>query len=287
MEAAMAGPAAVIDGWLQILQDSGGSSSSSNSTTTSPRDAARALGFEDGLERLMAALEPNEHRLADIRVDGTLDPKLPPAINAMWHKVYVYCSSPPSPPPPPPPKGGKTNDANDASLGYSSNCTNRSILKAVLLNVIFNGITGIYTVTVTSDQIDPLFIEYIDPTWLESQAPPSNIDCPGWSSFNVFVSTLQPRVYGEMKERWRRVDGFRDQVIAALNRGSKGQADGVNICDVLWVEEKMWVIPPSLEHAGTYDVSRGGIGPVVAITQEGLATPVSMVKQGEWFVPFF
>jgi len=227
-----------------------------------------------GLDRLLKAMEPvrNAHgvvrRLADVRPDGTFDPKILPNINALWHKVYVYCSY-------------SSSSGKDDSIGLR-NCTDKTQLKKALTGIMRGGTAGSFSLTVVPDEVDEFFSEYVDPEWMEKQAPPDNLDCPGWSSFNVFVTSVQLNVFKMLEERWKLVDGNKDVLLTALNNA--GYRDDITICDLQNVEVKTWVVPPSLEVAGDYDVKgNGGIGPSVAVTQPGLATLAATLIQGNTY----
>jgi len=162
----------------------------------------------------------------------------------------------------------------------------------------FGGITGLFSRSVASDEIDDLFVDYVDPAWLEDRAPPpllldddddddddlrsTTTSCPGWSSFNVFTSSVQPHVFQQVKQRWQSLEedsgssssssSGREVIMSSLN--SAGHRDDVIICGILSTTIKMWVVPSSLDKSATYDTSgSSGIGPTITVTQPGHAMP--------------
>ena len=133
-----------------------------------------------------------------------------------------------------------------------SNCADRFQLKNAITGLM-GGVTGSYTVTVVPDEVDPMFIEYVDPLWMDTQAPPDNQACPGWSSFNVYVTSIQLDVFKQLQDRWKVFDTNKDRLMDALNNA--GYLNDIKVCDLMATEVKMWVAPPSLEQAGDYDIA--------------------------------
>ena len=233
---------------------------------------SRSFNPEDmlaGLEKLTEALGVDPatgDKVADITLqpDGAFHPDVLPNVYSVWRKVVVYCSyKDPT---------GKSNDLLRACTDYM---TVKKAIKGLL-----GGVTGYRSMAVYPDAIDDLFVEYVDPAYMEAQAPPYLSSCPGYSSFNLAVTSVQQHVNKALLEIMDDIDGNED-LIAQLNNGLDPQSD-VQICGL-----KSWVVDlnnkqPS-DVLNTYDPSNnhGDIAPGMIVSKVGQATPATTVHPGD------
>ena len=220
-----------------------------------------AQGFE-GMEGLMAALEKQaDGRIMDVKPDGTFDTKNLPSAYILWYKVAVYCSY--------------TDDNKSSDL--LRDCSDQKSLKTAI-KALFTDITGQWNMAVYPDVIEELLMDYVDPSVFDEQAPPYKGNCPGYTVFNVHITTVQEFTYEALQARFLKLDDSKDVILAALK--SSQTNNGIQLCDMAsWLMELRTL--GHFDRMGTYTPSMEQLGPGVSLAKTGLITPAATLVPGD------
>ena len=223
-----------------------------------------------GLEKFFAAHGVTPDSMAsgmDIQVQPNLNSQGAyhaddlPNVYTIWRKVAVYCSY---------------KDPKGRSNDLLRSCTDYVAVKNVIKGMI-TGIAGYRTMAVYPESIDELFVEYVDPKYVESTAPPYNAACPGYALFSLVISSVQEHVYEALQVKLDNIDANPD-LIASLNKGVTNP--DIQICGLKsWVENLRTTEP--YDNHGTFIPETGDIAPGMIIAKVGEATPATTLYPGD------
>jgi len=201
-------------------------------------------------------------RLADLKPDGTFDSKHLLHIRSIWSKLAVYCSY---------------RDSGLLTSDLLRDCVDHNTVKKAI-NAFLAKTTKNYYLSVYPDVVEELFMDYVDPSYFEASAPPYNGDCPGYTVFNVVLSTIHQTTY----------DALLQTAMPSLHHNiafldsfppSSIRAD-VQLCGVTtWIVEAKAL--GQFDQMGTYLPSGMDIAPGVIISKPGLATPATTLTPGD------
>jgi len=206
-------------------------------------------------------------RLADIRSDGSFNIDSLPSIHTIWYKMAIYCSY----------KDDDDGQKRSGSGDLLRDCVDYKRVKASVKDFFSaGGLIGKYHLAVYPDVVEELFMDYVDPSFFEASAPPYNgDDCPGYTVFNVVISSIHTNTCGTLQSLLTSINHD-----TTLLSSMKATRDDVRLCDVAtWLVEKKTL--GHFDQLGTYLPSGMDIAPGITISQPGLATPATTLHPGQ------
>jgi len=198
----------------------------------------------------------------DLQPDGAFHPDVLPNVYSVWRKIAVYCSYKDP--------AGKSND-------LLRDCTDYTSVKKAIKGML-GDMSGMRAMAVYPDAIDELFVEYVDPSYMEAQAPPYLSSCPGYSSFNLVVTSVQQHVNKRLVEVLNNIDDNQDLITQLNNEGKSN--DEIQICGL-----KSWVVDMGTQKPAdvlnNFKPPDHDIAPGMLVAKPGQATPATTIHPGD------